>query len=33
MTGFRFPNWIRVSIGRHGAMEAFVEALKKVLSV
>ncbi len=31
MTGFRFPNWIRVSIGRHEAMEAFVEALSDVL--
>jgi len=33
MTGFRFPNWIRVSVGKHDAMEAFFEALKKVLSV
>ncbi len=33
MTGFRFPNWIRVSIGRHEAMEAFMEALKKVLVI
>lgn len=31
MTGFRFPNWIRVSIGRHEAMEAFVDALSDVL--
>jgi len=31
MTGFRFPNWIRVSIGTHEAMEAFVSALKKIL--
>lgn len=22
MTGFRFPNWIRVSIGKHEAMES-----------
>jgi histidinol-phosphate aminotransferase len=31
MTGFRFPNWIRVSIGKHEAMEAFVAALKEIL--
>ncbi|MEI6154095.1 MAG: aminotransferase class I/II-fold pyridoxal phosphate-dependent enzyme, partial [Deltaproteobacteria bacterium] len=31
MTGFRFPNWIRVSIGKHEAMEAFVDALGKTL--
>ncbi|HOE18761.1 MAG TPA: histidinol-phosphate transaminase [Syntrophorhabdaceae bacterium] len=31
MTGFRFPNWIRVSIGKHEAMEAFIAALKKIL--
>ncbi len=31
MTGFRFPNWIRVSIGSHLAMEAFVAALRAVL--
>jgi len=31
MTGFRYPNWIRVSIGTHEAMEAFVTALKKIL--
>jgi len=31
MTGFRFPNWIRVSIGKHEAMEAFVTALNKIL--
>ncbi|OPX96433.1 MAG: Histidinol-phosphate aminotransferase 2 [Syntrophorhabdus sp. PtaB.Bin006] len=31
MTGFRFPNWIRVSIGRHEAMEAFIEALSAIL--
>lgn len=31
MTGFRYPNWIRVSIGTHEAMEAFVAALKKIL--
>lgn len=32
MTGFRFPNWIRVSIARHEAMEAFITGLKKILS-
>lgn len=31
MTGFRFPNWIRVSIGRHQAMEEFVQSLKEIL--
>lgn len=31
MTGFRYPNWIRVSIGAHEAMEAFTTALKKIL--
>jgi histidinol-phosphate aminotransferase len=31
MTGFRYPNWIRVSIGTHEAMDAFVTALKKIL--
>jgi histidinol-phosphate aminotransferase len=31
MTGFRYPNWIRVSIGTHEAMEAFVESLSKIL--
>lgn len=31
MTGFRFPNWIRVSIGKHEAMEAFIAALKETL--
>lgn len=32
MTGFRFPGWIRVSIGRHDAMEAFVGALRRALA-
>lgn len=27
MTGFRFPNWIRVTISHREAMEAFVESL------
>jgi histidinol-phosphate aminotransferase len=31
MTGFRFPNWIRVSIGSHEAMEVFVAALEEIL--
>jgi histidinol-phosphate aminotransferase len=31
MTGFRFPNWIRVSIGMHEAMSVYVKALEKVL--
>lgn len=31
MTGFRFPNWIRVSIGVHEAMEAFVNGLADIL--
>ena len=31
MTGFRFPNWIRVSIGLHEAMELFIESLAKIL--
>jgi histidinol-phosphate aminotransferase len=31
MTGFRFPNWIRVSIGTHEAMEAVIESLQSVL--
>lgn len=31
MTGFRFPNWIRVSIGGPQAMQAFVSALENIL--
>lgn len=31
MTGFRFPNWIRVSVVLPEAMEAFVAALCKVI--
>ena len=31
MTGFRFPNWIRVSIGSSQAMTAFADALKEML--
>ncbi|RPI21412.1 MAG: histidinol-phosphate transaminase [Acidobacteria bacterium] len=32
MTGFRFPNWIRVTVGQRDAMEALVEGLRKVLT-
>lgn len=32
MTGFRFPNWIRVSIGTHETMEAFIKALEEIIS-
>lgn len=32
MTNFRFPNWIRITISKSEAMEAFVEALALVLS-
>ncbi|MBI4632738.1 MAG: histidinol-phosphate transaminase [Deltaproteobacteria bacterium] len=32
MTGFRYPNWIRVSIGTHEAMEAFIKALQTILA-
>ncbi|RPI76557.1 MAG: histidinol-phosphate transaminase [Desulfobacteraceae bacterium] len=31
MTGFRYPNWIRVSIGRPEAMTAFIAALEQIL--
>jgi histidinol-phosphate aminotransferase len=31
MTGFRFPNWIRVTLAAEEAMEAFLEALTAVL--
>lgn len=31
MTGFRFPNYIRITISEMEAMEAFVEALSRVL--
>ncbi|MBI4773717.1 MAG: histidinol-phosphate transaminase [Deltaproteobacteria bacterium] len=31
MTGFRFPNFIRVTISERPAMEAFVRALEKIL--
>ena len=32
MTGFRYPNWIRVSLAREPAMTAFAAALAKVLA-
>lgn len=31
MTGFRFPNWIRVSVGQPQAMRAFISALESIL--
>jgi histidinol-phosphate aminotransferase len=31
MTGFRFPNWIRVTVREQEAMETFVEALSTVV--
>ena len=31
MTGFRFPNWIRVTLAREPAMEAFAKALRSSL--
>ncbi|WP_243438681.1 pyridoxal phosphate-dependent aminotransferase [Fundidesulfovibrio soli] len=31
MTGFRFPNWIRVTLAEQPAMEAFAAALRKSL--
>jgi len=31
MTGFRFPNWIRVSIGSSQAMTAFAQALTELI--
>lgn len=33
MTGFRYPNWIRVSLAREAAMEAFATALRDVLEM
>ena len=32
MTGFRFPNHIRVTIASMEAMEAFVQALAKIVA-
>ncbi|RJR25293.1 MAG: histidinol-phosphate transaminase [Desulfobacteraceae bacterium] len=32
MTGFRFPNWIRITISYMEAMNAFIEALEAILS-
>jgi Histidinol-phosphate/aromatic aminotransferase and cobyric acid decarboxylase len=31
MTGFRFPNWIRVTLGLAPVMEEFTAALAEVL--
>ena len=31
MTGFRFPNHIRITVSKMDAMEALVEALEKIL--
>jgi histidinol-phosphate aminotransferase len=31
MTGFRFPNWIRISVSHQEALEAFIQALAEVL--
>jgi len=31
MTGFRFPGWIRVSMGTREAMTAFVDALEEII--
>lgn len=31
MAGFRFPNWIRITLGRPDAMQALVEALAQVV--
>jgi histidinol-phosphate aminotransferase len=32
MTGFRFPNWIRITVSHNEAMVAFVEALSGILN-
>lgn len=31
MTGFRFPNWIRITVSHREALEAFTDALSKIL--
>jgi histidinol-phosphate aminotransferase len=31
MTGFRFPNWIRITVTYREALEAFIEALRAIL--
>jgi len=33
MTGFRYPNHIRITLSKMEAMEAFVTALKKTLNL
>jgi len=30
MTGFRFPNWIRVTVSHREALNAFIDALAKI---
>jgi histidinol-phosphate aminotransferase len=32
MTGFRFPNWIRVTLSHQEALDAFVEALSEIIA-
>jgi histidinol-phosphate aminotransferase len=32
MTGFRFPQYIRVTIARHEAMKDFIEGLERILT-
>jgi histidinol-phosphate aminotransferase len=31
MTGFRFPNWIRITVSHQEALEAFVEAVSGIM--
>ena len=31
MTGFRFPNWIRITVSHQEPMEAFAEALSEIV--
>jgi len=33
MTGFRFPNWIRVSLVQQPVMQDFLTAFREVLTV
>jgi histidinol-phosphate aminotransferase len=32
MTGFRFPNWIRITLVSRPVMEAFADVLKTIIS-
>ncbi|MGC8493374.1 MAG: histidinol-phosphate transaminase [Syntrophobacteraceae bacterium] len=32
MTGFRFPNWIRITVSHREALESFAEALSQILA-